>query len=103
MYTFLNSQVKKLKGTVSQDFFEKIRNGPDGTIRGLRELIHEKKQKQKISCHCPFKQTMNGSPWVVFGISVPESSLPSSIFTSFLNLSMSSLLAPLLWPLLLLL
>ncbi len=26
------------------------------------KLIHEKNQKQKISCHCPFKQVVYRSP-----------------------------------------
>jgi hypothetical protein len=39
-------------------FSKKIRNGLNGILRGLGELIHEKKQKQKISCHCPFKSSV---------------------------------------------
>ncbi len=33
---------------------EKIWNGPNGILRGLGKLIHEKNQKSKISWHCPF-------------------------------------------------
>ncbi len=35
--------------------FEQIRNGPNGTLRGLGELIHGINLKSKISWHCPFK------------------------------------------------
>jgi hypothetical protein len=34
---------------------EQIRNGPNGVLRGLGKLIHEKNLKSKISWHCPFK------------------------------------------------
>ncbi len=40
---------------ISLRVLEKIRNGPNGIIRGLGETDSRKKQKQKISWHCPFK------------------------------------------------
>jgi hypothetical protein len=41
--------VVNLELRISPQIFEKIRNGPNGILRGLGELIHEKNQKQKIS------------------------------------------------------
>ncbi len=35
--------------------FEKIENGPNGILRGLRETDSWKNLKLKISWHCPFK------------------------------------------------
>ncbi len=40
---------------VSLQIFEKIRNGPNGILRGLGETESWKNQKSKISWHCPFK------------------------------------------------
>jgi hypothetical protein len=34
--------------------FENIQNDPNGILRGLGKLVHEKNQKSKISRHCPF-------------------------------------------------
>jgi hypothetical protein len=41
--------VANLELRISPRNFEKIRNGPNGLIRGLGKLIQEKNQKQKIS------------------------------------------------------
>ncbi len=46
--------VVHLELRISPRIFEKIRNGPIDILRGLGKLIHEKKQKSKISWHCPF-------------------------------------------------
>jgi hypothetical protein len=36
------------------EFSKKILNGPNGILRGLGKLIHEKTLKSKNSWHCPF-------------------------------------------------
>ncbi len=41
---------------ISLQIFEKIWNGLNGILWGWGKLIHGKKQKQKISWHCPFKK-----------------------------------------------
>jgi hypothetical protein len=41
--------VANLELRISPRIFEKIRNGPDGIIRGLGKLIQEKNQTQKYS------------------------------------------------------
>ncbi len=46
--------------------FDKIRNGPNGILWDWRETDSWKKQKQKISWHCPFK----GAVTVVLLVSV---------------------------------
>jgi hypothetical protein len=43
------SAVVHLDLQISPQIFEKIRNGPNGILRGWGKLIHEKNQKQKIS------------------------------------------------------
>ncbi len=51
--------VANLDRRISPRIFEKIRNSPNVIIRGLGKLIQEKKQKQKISWHCPFKGSLS--------------------------------------------
>jgi hypothetical protein len=41
--------VVNLELRISPRIFEKIRNGPNGILRGLGKVIHEKNQKQNIS------------------------------------------------------
>jgi hypothetical protein len=41
--------VANLELRISPRIFEKIRNDPNGILRGLGKLIHEKNQKSKIS------------------------------------------------------
>ncbi len=40
---------------ISPQIFEKVRNDPNGLLRGLGKLIREENQKSKISWRCPFK------------------------------------------------
>jgi hypothetical protein len=47
--------VVHLELRISPQIFEKIRNGSIGILGAWGKLIHEKKQKSKISWHCPFK------------------------------------------------
>jgi hypothetical protein len=47
--------VVHLELRISPRIFEKIRNGSIGILRGLGETDSWKKQKSKISRHCPFK------------------------------------------------
>jgi hypothetical protein len=51
--------VVHLELRISPRIFEKIRNGPIGILRGLGETDSSKKQKSKISWHCPFKGTVS--------------------------------------------
>jgi hypothetical protein len=46
--------VVHLELRISLRIFEKIQNSPNGTLRGLGKLNHEK-LKAKISWYCPFK------------------------------------------------
>ncbi len=47
-------------------FSQKIRNDPNGIIRGLGNLIQEKNQKQKNSWHSPFKLHVYLKPaWIL--------------------------------------
>jgi hypothetical protein len=41
--------VVNLELRISPRIFEKFRNGPNGILRGLGKLIHEKNRNQKIS------------------------------------------------------
>ncbi len=50
------TQVVHLKLRISLQIFEKIGNSPNGILRGLGKLIHEKNQKSKFLWHCPFKE-----------------------------------------------
>ncbi len=45
------------------EFSKKIRNGPNGIIKSMRETDSRKNQKQNISWHCPFKQALKGG-WI---------------------------------------
>ncbi len=51
----LYSELEELELQTSPQIIEKIRYDPNGTLRGLGKLIHEKKLKSKISWQCPFK------------------------------------------------
>ncbi len=51
---------------ISPRIFKKNRNGPNGILRALGETGHEKKQKSKISWHCPFKVIMNYLSSVIY-------------------------------------
>jgi hypothetical protein len=42
------SKAKKLAAQYLCKFFEKILNSPNGIIKGLGELVHEKNQNEKI-------------------------------------------------------
>jgi hypothetical protein len=42
---------------ISPRIFEKIRNGPNGILRGPRDTVYEKNLKAKISCQIPFKDS----------------------------------------------
>ncbi len=46
--------VANIEFRISPQIFEKIRNDPNGILRGLGETDNEKNQKSKISWHCPF-------------------------------------------------
>jgi hypothetical protein len=48
--------VVRLELRISSRIFEKIRNGPNGLLRGLGETESWKNQKSKISWHSPFTQ-----------------------------------------------
>ncbi len=63
--------VANLEMRISPRIFEKIRNSPKVIIRGLGETDSRKNQKQKISWHCPFKDSVWAAivslffqPWV---------------------------------------
>ncbi len=53
--------VANLELRISPRIFEKIRNGPNGILRGLGE----KNQKSKISWHCPFTLGLSYRHWLV--------------------------------------
>ncbi len=55
IFSFAMTPVVNLELRICLRIFEKIRNGPNGILRGWGKLIHEKNQKSKISWHCPFK------------------------------------------------
>jgi hypothetical protein len=44
---------------ISPRIFEKIRNDPNGILRGLGETDSRKNLKSNISWHCPFKKLTN--------------------------------------------
>jgi hypothetical protein len=71
IYIYVNSSTQRCPNKIINFFLiedfsicHKIRNGPNGILRGLGETDHEKNQESKISWNCPFKDRSKISRFV---------------------------------------